>query len=273
MIFNNVLTHLICLLMLQTPAAAPRVLASSSDWTITVDDFNRIVQMFPEQDRARYSITEYRLGLLNELVRIWVLTTEARKNGIDVGADYESRKKYYQKYASEASSRIPPGAMQKYYDEHIHDFTRVGFSHILILNGDSPVTPYPQLERLPYKEAEAKAKEIKAMLDQGADWDELSKKYSQSIDVKDRGGAIGYIAPGQVEKSIEDAVFALKVGQISDVVGSVYGFHILKVTDRTVVPFEKVAEAILQKLIAEEVNRELDAKVKEAGVTIDPSQF
>jgi hypothetical protein len=267
----NVLTHLICLLMLQTPA--PRVLASTSEWTITTEDFNRIVQSFPEQDRVRYSVTEYRLGLLNELIRIWVLTTEARKNGVEVGTDYESRKRYYQEFAREVGSQIPPAAVQKYYDDHINDFARIAVSHILILNGDSPLTPYPQLQRLPYKEAEAKAKEIRAMLEQGADWDELAKKYSQAIEVKDHGGAIGYITKGQVEKSFEDAAFALKVGEISDVVGTVYGFHILKVTDRTVTPFKELADAILQKLIAQEVNRQLDAKVKEAGVTIDPTQF
>ena len=272
------LIHLLCFLFIaaapQTPApAAAHVLASSSDWSITTEDFNRIVQTFPAEDRARYSVTEYRLGLLNELVRIWVLTTEARKNGVGVGEDYESRKSYYQKYARDVGANITEEAVRKYYDAHLDDFTQVRLSHILILNGNSPVTPHPGVERLPYEKAEEKAKEIKAMLDQGADWNQLSKDYSQAIDVKDRGGDIGYISKGQVEKSIEDAAYALKPEQLSDVVGSVYGFHILRVTDRKVVPFDQLRQPILQRLTSDEVNRLLDAKVKAAGVTIDPTQF
>jgi len=271
------LIQLLCFLFIaaapQTPAAAAHVLASSSDWSITTEEFARILQTFPPEDQARYSITEYRLGLLNELVRIWVLTTEARKNGAEMGEDYESRKSYYQKYAREVGARVPEEAARKYYDDHLNDFTQVRLSHILILNGNSPVTPHPNLERLPYEKAEQKAKEIKAMLDQGGDWDQLSKDYSQAIDVKDHGGDIGYISKGQVEKSIEDAAYALKAGEVSDVVGSVFGFHILRVTDRKVVPFDQLRQSILQKLISDEVNRLLDAKVKAAGVTIDPTQF
>jgi peptidyl-prolyl cis-trans isomerase C len=271
------LIHLFCFLFIaaapQTPAATPRVLASSTDWSITTEDFARIVQTFPPDDRARYSVTEYRNGLLNELVRIWVLTTEARKNGAEVGEDYESRKNYYQKYARDVGARITEEAVRKYYDDHLDDFTQVRLSHILILNGNSPVTPHPGLERLPYEKAEQKAKEVKAMLDQGADWDQVSKDYSQAIDVKDHGGDIGFISKGQVEKSIEDAAYALKPGQLSDVVGSVFGFHILRVTDRKVVPFEQLRQSILQKLTSDEVNRLLDAKVKAAGITIDPTQF
>jgi hypothetical protein len=260
-------------LLLIISGQAQRVIASTSDWSITTEQYDAIVKTFPEQDRLRYIDPEYRRGLVNELVRIWVLCAEARKNGITVGSDYESQRNYYQKYARDIGATIGDAAVRSYYDAHVDDFTVVGFSHILILNGNSPVTPYPNVERLPYQEAEKKAKEIKAMLDGGAAWNELSKKYSQAIDVKDKGGAGGYITKGHVEKSIEDALFSMKVGEISDVVGSVYGFHILRVDERKVTPFEEVKETIGQKLIGDEVNRQIEPKVKEAGVTVDESFF
>src|SRR5438093_7600311 len=88
----------------QTPAPAGRVIASSADWTITAADFDQIVKTFPQQDQQRYTDPDNRRPLVNELVRMWALTTEARKQGVDVGVDYESRKKYYQQYARETGA-------------------------------------------------------------------------------------------------------------------------------------------------------------------------
>jgi hypothetical protein len=264
---------LISAVLAQNTPPQPRVIASSSEWSITAEQYEEIVKTFPAEDRPRFVDSDNRRGLVNELVRIWVLTTEARKNGISVGTDYQSRRDYYQNYAREAGSKISEETVRKYFDDHLDDFTRVALSHILILNGGSPITPYPDLERLPYEEAEKKAKEIKAMLDKGADWDTVSKEYSQEKMFKDKGGTVGYIAKGMVEKSIETAAFALKVGEISDVVGSVFGFHILKITDRKVATFEELREPIRRKLTTDEVNRQLDLKVKEANVAIDETFF
>jgi hypothetical protein len=257
--------------LLLVPAQEQRPIASTNDWAITREQYEAILKTFPEADRLRYVEPEYRRGLVNELIRIWVLCTEARKNGIAIPNDYESQKGYYQKYAQQIGALVNEEAVRKYYDDHIDDFTALGFSHILILNGDSPITPYPGVERLPYKEAEALAKEVKAKLNAGGDWNELSKKYSQAIDIKDKGGSAGYLLKGRFEKSIENALFALKLGEISDVVGSVYGFHILRLDDKQVKPFEELHDPIRQKLVTDEVNRQLDLKVKAAGVTVDES--
>jgi hypothetical protein len=155
--------------LLLVQGQAPKVIAATKDWSITQEQYDAILKTFPEVDRLRYIDPEYRRGLVNELVRIWVLCTEARKNGIEIANDYESQKAYYQQWSRQVGVTMSDLAVRGYYDAHIDDFTALGFSQILILNGGSPVTPYPGVERIPYKEAEAKAKEIKAMLDAGAD--------------------------------------------------------------------------------------------------------
>lgn len=273
----SIVSHLLSIFLLsgllQGPAATPRIIASSGDWTITAEEFEGIVKTFPPQDQQRFTDPDTRRGLVGELVRIWVLTSEARRKGIDVGTGYESRLNYYQAYAREIGAAISEETVRNYYESHLDDFTEIGLSHILILNGNSPITPYADVERLPYEQAEKKAKEIKAMLDMGADWDEMSRKYSQDIAVKDHGGAVGYIPKGRAEKSVEDAIFSMKPGNISDVVGSVFGFHIFRVTDRKVKTFEEMRDAIRQRLTTDELNRRLEAKVKESGVKIDESFF
>src|SRR2546428_9098714 len=117
------------LLVLQTP----KVIASTNDWSITTEQYNAIVKTFPEQDQLRYISVEYRRGLVNELVRIWVLCTEARKNGIEVGTDYQSQKNYYEKVAQDIGNTITDEAVRAYYATHTEDFTSLSVSHILIL--------------------------------------------------------------------------------------------------------------------------------------------
>ena len=249
------------------------MIASTSEWSITNEQYDAIVKTFPEQDRVRFIDSGQRRKLVNELVRIWVLCADARKHGVDIGSDFESQRNYYQQFAKDIAASITPDVVRNYYDIHPDEFAMLGLSQILILNGNSPVTPFPDVQRLPYKEAESKARDIKAMLDKGADWDEMVQKYSQDLSTKDNGGRVGYISTGQVEKSIDNALLSIKAGEISDVVGSVYGFHILRLDDKKIKPFEDIQDTLREKLINEETNRQFEAKVKAANVSIDESFF
>lgn len=83
---------------------------------------------------------------------------------------------------------------------------------------------------------EAKAKttlaEIQQKLKEGADFADLAKQYSNDTGSKDNGGDLGYIQKGMMGKPFEDAVFALaNKGDISPVVKTEFGYHLIKLTD------------------------------------------
>jgi len=81
---------------------------------------------------------------------------------------------------------------------------------------------------------EPTAKDIKAQLDKGADFAALAKQYSLDVTTKQIGGDLGWFARGQLlQKSVEDAAFALQKGQISDPVKSDLGYHIIQTLDRS----------------------------------------
>lgn len=80
-------------------------------------------------------------------------------------------------------------------------------------------------------DARKKAEEIYEKVKAGEDFSELAKAYSEGPSAV-KGGAIGWLKTGRTVKAFEDAAFALGVGEVSGIVETPYGFHIIKVTDK-----------------------------------------
>lgn len=80
--------------------------------------------------------------------------------------------------------------------------------------------------------ARSKAEDVLKRARAGEDFNALVKEYTEEPGGKQREGDLGWFSRGQMVKSFEDAAFALQPGQISDVVESPFGFHIIKVEER-----------------------------------------
>ena len=129
----------------------------------------------------------------------------------------------------------------------ISEKEEVQASHILI-SSDTP-------------EAAKKGEEILNQLRAGADFAELAKEHSDDEGSAAKGGELGFFKRGQMVPEFESAAFSLEPGEISDLVATEYGFHIIKVTDVKTVDTRSIAEAQLREENAENVARNLAAKI------------
>ena len=138
--------------------------------------------------------------------------------------------------------------VRKYYDEHQGDFgtpEERRAAHILI----SVNAAASQAEQ---GTAKAKAEQLLLQARQDpAKFSELAKKNSQDPGSAANGGDLGFFGHGMMVKPFEDATFALKVGEISGLVKSDFGYHIIKliaVKPSRVLPFDEAREGIVNKL-------------------------
>ncbi|QOR67413.1 peptidylprolyl isomerase [Cytobacillus suaedae] len=123
---------------------------------------------------------------------------------------------------------------------------------------------------------EATAKEIQAKLEAGTPFEELAKEYGTDGTAA-QGGDLGFFGEGQMVPDFEKAAFALEVGEISDIVKTDFGYHIIKVTEKkenevgTLEEMKaKIEEEIrLTKLDAATVEAALVDEMKEANVKVN----
>ncbi|UPA30606.1 peptidylprolyl isomerase [Terrisporobacter glycolicus] len=130
----------------------------------------------------------------------------------------------------EEDTKISETEMKKYYEDNKKSFytDTVTASHILLKTQDSEGK---ELSAEKKKEAKKKAEEALAKVKSGEDFAKAAKKYSQDSSAS-KGGELGTFGRGQMVSEFEKAAFNMKKGEISDIVETEYGYHIIKVTGR-----------------------------------------
>ncbi|MDS0980035.1 peptidylprolyl isomerase [Staphylococcus hominis] len=136
----------------------------------------------------------------------------------------------------------------KVSDKEIKDDTKKA-SHILIkVKSDS------DKEGLSDKKAKAKAEKIQKEVEKNPNkFDELAKKESMDSASAKKGGSLGYVIKGQMVDKFDKTLFKLKEGQISDIVKTEYGYHIIKANKED--DFNKQKSQLKTKIIEQKVQK------------------
>lgn len=155
---------------------------------------------------------------------------------------------------------ISDNEVRAYYESHPESFKQpeqVRASHILI-------SVDPQANSSKRSSARKKAEEIRQKLRKGEDFADLAKKFSQGPS-RAKGGDLGYFRRGQMTKPFEDAAFALMPGEVSDVVQTKFGYHLIKVFEKkpeATIAFEEIREVLGRYLTQEKVQNEVSLYIQ-----------
>lgn len=139
---------------------------------------------------------------------------------------------------------VYPDIVKTNYGYHIIAVTKkqpakykIRASHILVaFNQDGTVDTAKALEKI---------QDIKNKISNGEDFAELAKQYSDDKNSGVNGGDLGFFSRRMMVKEFDEAAFNLKVGEVSDIIKTRYGFHLIKLTDvQDFPPFEKEKDKI-----------------------------
>jgi len=151
---------------------------------------------------------------------------------------------------------ITEDEVKSYYEENKSNFDTpesIEVSHILVEDKET-------------------AQEILDKLKAGEDFAELAKEYSTDTATAEKGGELGFITSGEMVEEFEKAAFALKVGEISDIVKTDYGYHIIKATDYKEAKestYEDSKELAKEAALAEKISSEYSTWVQELKTKYD----
>ncbi len=140
---------------------------------------------------------------------------------------------------------IPDDELRRIYDANRDQYRvpeRVHVRHILLKTTDKSKDELPKIQ--------ARAEDLLKQLKSGADFSVLAKKNSDDPGSAAKGGDLGWITRGQTVAAFESAAFSLKPQELSGVIKTEYGFHILQVLEKEeahVKPFEEVKDQIAQE--------------------------
>ncbi|HBA72183.1 MAG: peptidylprolyl isomerase [Geobacteraceae bacterium GWC2_55_20] len=234
-----------------------KVMAEVNGGTITTGDFERELKNLPEYLKAMADTPQGRKEMLDTMVIRELILQQASKDGIDKGPEIEEKlqdlKKRliveaFLKKKVETESNVSDEDLKKFYEQNKDKFKtgeQIKASHILV-------------------KTEKEAKDILAQIKSGGNFEELAKK--SSVDSSSaKGGDLGWFGKGSMVPAFEKAALALKEGQVSDVVKSDFGFHIIKLTGKRpagIRPLEEVKEQIKGAIMPSR-QQEVFQKIKE----------
>jgi peptidyl-prolyl cis-trans isomerase D len=240
--------------------------------SILVEKFKKLVtdgiSVGPTDLQDEFKYKNEKLKLDYAMIKPEELESKITADEAEIKAAYEKNKIKYQvpekrvvRYGLVDTNQIrqtiqvSDDDLKAQYQRDIQQYqvpNRVHVEHILLLTTNKTDAEV--------EEARKKAEDIlKQAQQKGAKFEDLAKKYSEDPGTKEKGGDLGWIVQGQTVPEFEKTAFSLEKGQLSGVIKTQYGFHIIKVLDKETAhtkPFDEVKDSIKAPLVLSKADQQ-----------------
>jgi len=257
------------------------VVAKIGDRKITISEFNKMLgYLDSEKQKLIEKNPQLKENLLQQYIQGIVISKLAKKKGFDKNPELKEQLEMikdnyiaieYLKKEVTNKVGVSEEDIKAYYESHKDEFKTpemVRSRHILIKTD-------PSASDNDKKKARGKAEEILKKIKAGEDFAKLASDVSDDTGSKPKGGELGFFPKGRMVKSFEDAAFSLKPGEVSGIVETQFGYHIIKVEEKKepgMEPFDTAKEKIKQKLLQErtktKVTEFIEKAMKEANIEV-----
>jgi peptidyl-prolyl cis-trans isomerase C len=220
-------------------------------------------------------------GIKKEFGEIKVIAERARKEGLDQSDATKIRlliersqalaRAYVTELQKDPEKLVSDADVEQYYNEHKNEFEEVKARHILISttppdaaaddgHGHSKKEAgkgEKEPKALSKDEARKKAQLLLERARKGEDFTKLAQDNSDEPGAKTKGGDLGYFTKGMMVPQFDQVAFALKPGELSEVVETEFGFHVIKVEDHRTAPMDdtNTRQKIVEKLKQEKLDK------------------
>ena len=235
-----------------------KVLAMVNDTKITAADLQKEIEQLPFHSRSSLANGQGQERLLEEMIKRELLVHEAERRELDSQPEIKERLEESRRsillnalLTQEILNQVQvtDADVRAYFDKH-RDELETGEIHLKQILVKDP------------KEAE----EIHARLLKKEGFEELAKQYSADKATGAKGGDLGFVSRGQMTPELERAAFSLKPQEISQVIKTPKGYHILKLLERkrtVTLKYEQVKDRLQPFAQADKQRERLEGWIKE----------
>jgi hypothetical protein len=181
-----------------------------------------------KSERGKAELEQSRKTVIKKLLEDALIAQEAKKEKVTL-----TKKEIDEKYNDYITANGGPKA----FDDILKNFYGVSRAEFKTLDFVPNLLRAKLTDKINQQEnttqaSQKRAKEVLAKIKAGEDFAKLAKSYSEDVTTAGKGGDMGFFNKTKVVPEIAAAAFSMKVGQVSDLIRTVYGYHIIKITDK-----------------------------------------
>jgi peptidyl-prolyl cis-trans isomerase C len=260
-------------------ATGDPIVIAAGNLIIRQSEFESALKTLPAEYQ-QYAMGQGKKQFAEDYLRMKMLAAQGMTSGLDKDPEVVQQLNLMREnlVANAQLQKIEKGItlsdedLKKTYEAKKADYEQVKARHILIAFKGSPAAQ-PGKPEITEEQAKAKAEDLRKQIVGGASFEELAQKESDDTGSGSRGGDLGEFGRGQMVPEFEQAAFTAKVGDVTPVVRTQFGYHIIKVEEHGSTAFDQVKPVLERAERQERLQATLDKMKSDAKVTFNDAYF